>query len=446
MYLQSQAAETPSQRLEDFPFVIISPDSVSTLPSISDEEFYRISASVRFSAGKSVVYADSPFVRAWNDSIVGLVNKGHLQLRKVMIRGAASPEGGYSLNKRLGRQRSRALLTELRRNLHWQYHPSDVQLTNVNEDYAHLVLLMREARDRDAERVARMVERHHGDEPAIKEELMAADGGRLWNRLKRRYFHYLRTARIVLWFSEPDEAHLPIEPLDHVQADFCVLASTESHLAEPMQYAPELPSEPAGVFEPLLAAKTNMLLDFAPYIPDYGWCPMPNMALEYFFPGAHWSIAASLDMPWHLDPSAHRYFQARNWQLEPRWYAREGRGFFASAYANAVRYGIGLDGTRGIQGEGLGAGIGLGWVFRLGRDSRWHLELSANAGYFWSQYDRYVYGDPVNGEDTGLYYYSWKGNADDFVPRLYRQTWVGPTKAAVTLRYDLLRRKKEGSR
>lgn len=144
----------------------------------------------------------------------------------------------------------------------------------------------------------------------------------------------------------------------------------------------------------------------------------------------------------------HKYFQARNYQLETRRYFKPEMtfsGWFLSAYAHACMYGVGLDSKRGWQGEGAGAGLGAGYVLPLGKSRSWKMEFSIQAGYFYTGYDQYVYKDPVTGEDTGLYYYNWTGSAEDFVPRQYRWSWVGPTRVGISLSYDLFKRKREGS-
>lgn len=198
---------------------------------------------------------------------------------------------------------------------------------------------------------------------------------------------------------------------------------------------------------PLFAVKTNLLLDFAPYIPQYGWAPVPNVALEYYPRMSHWTVGASLDIPWWKNSGSHRYFQARNYQVEVRRYFRYGyTGWYLSAGVQGCLYGLGLNSKQGWQGEGAGVGAGAGYVLPLTRDKRLKLELSLQLGYFYTWYDPYVFGDPVNGEVNGLYYYNWTGDADDFRARQYRWGWFGPTRVGVTLSYDLILRKKEGQR
>lgn len=216
----------------------------------------------------------------------------------------------------------------------------------------------------------------------------------------------------------------------------------------------------------LLSVKSNLLFDLA-YMP-FGYndfCPIPNVAIEYYPLHGHFTYGAMFDCPWWKgDITNHKYFQVRNYTLETRYYFRSGdvdkrgigngaafKGLYLSAYAHATLYCIGwrdkkktatpgtLDG-HGWVGEGAGAGLGIGYVMPLGKNEHWRLELSAQFGVFWTKYDPYVYGCPVENVKDGLYYYDYKGDADLFKKREYKLTWLGPTRVGVTISYDLLYR------
>ena len=69
----------------------------------------------------------------------------------------------------------------------------------------------------------------------------------------------------------------------------------------------------------VLAMKTNLLF-YGAYIPGYDrWCPIPNVALEFFPKKGHFTFGASFDMPWWQDYQAHKYFQVRHYQVEARY-------------------------------------------------------------------------------------------------------------------------------
>lgn len=195
------------------------------------------------------------------------------------------------------------------------------------------------------------------------------------------------------------------------------------------------------LYTPLLALKTNLLLDAA-YVPQYGMCPLPNLGIEYFPRKGYWTLGASLDIPWWKSEPENKYFQARNWQVEVRRYlfcpSSEFRRLYLQGYAHVCRYSISFNRNKAWEGEGAGGGVGIGYVWDLGR--RWRLEVGAQAGMFVSKYDPYVYGDPIDHVDNGYYYFDWEGRADEFQLRQYRYTWIGPTRVGITITYNLFLR------
>ena len=237
----------------------------------------------------------------------------------------------------------------------------------------------------------------------------------------------------------------------------------------------------------VLAIKTNLLF-YGVYMPGYNrWCPLPNVAVEYYPTKGHFTFAASLDMPWWQNYDAHKYFQVRNYQVEGRYYLKvrgerysEERhnyrnnlrtkedvkqttgiagiagaasvasetgapaytGWYLQGYVNGGVFGICFDADRGWVGEGFGAGVGVGYVLPVSRDGHWRLELGLQAGFFTCKYDPYQYENPVDPSYVDhLYYYKWTFDPSLFKKRQYHWYWVGPTRIGVTLSYDLLYRR-----
>lgn len=205
----------------------------------------------------------------------------------------------------------------------------------------------------------------------------------------------------------------------------------------------------------MLSFKTNLLFDVA-YMPGYNrWCPIPNVAIEYYPKNGHFTYGASFDFPWWQDYDAHKYFQIRNYQLEARYYLRRGdidinppgegaafRGLYFQGYGNIGLFGICFDADRGWVGEGFGAGLGVGYVAQLSKKGHWRLEFGLQAGFFRCKYDPYQYENPVDPSyHDNLYYYKWSQDPELFKKRQYRYTWLGPTRIGVTLTYDLLYRR-----
>ena len=182
-------------------------------------------------------------------------------------------------------------------------------------------------------------------------------------------------------------------------------------------------------------------------MPGYNrFCPIPNVGIEYYPLHGHFTYGASFEGPWWQNYSKHKYFQLRNYQLHTRYYLRSGetgfRGFFVSAYAHAYLYNICFGEKRGWEGEGWGAGVGLGWAIPLGRSKHWRLDIGLQAGFLNTRYDPYQWLCPIDPDyDKEQYYYKWYGDAKDFRKRKHIYNWMGPTRLEITLSYDLLYRR-----
>ncbi len=429
--------------LDKYPYVIVlDKDSVV---DITDSLFYRISRKVIFPVNKYVIPENSEFRRESAHELMPYLNDRFYRLEEIVMRGAASPEGPYRWNVFLSEHRLQALLTLI--NEHSRVPLEDeLKRVEIPEDYIYLLRLMKGKADRDYDRVAEVVNRLiNTDQRQLKLELQQMDGGRLWRRLLREYFPQTRAARVVLVFRKYDPGKVrkvePVKPL----------------ITAPAKLPPPPPLPFVLARRELLSVKTNLLLDAA-YMPGYNrWCPIPNIAIEYYPLHGHFTYGASVDFPWWQDYDGHKYFQVRNYQLETRYYFKSGdvrergygrgpafRGWYVQAYGHMGLYSICFEATLGWVAEGVGCCRGLGYVMPLGRKGNWRLEFGAQFGFFWTKYDPYQYECPVDPtEHDNLYYYKWSNDADLFRERQYRFTWFGPTRVGITLSYDLLYRKRK---
>ena len=432
---------------------------------LSDSVFYKIARSVIFPVNKFHIEENSGFYQELVYDIIPDMNARGYRLESITIRGAASPEGPYTWNQFLGKARMKTLYDLIDSNMEQPSCEDCLKKTDIAEDYRYLLYMMAEADDKDYDRVKELVDRYNDSNiQLLKQRLMALDGGTLWKRLLHRYFPELRAARVVLFFKQvvgvqkmQDELKKPDEP---------AIAMPDMALVPPSM--PVMP--PPVVREPrreLLSVKTNLLFDFA-YMPGgyNAFCPIPNVAIEYYPKHGHFTYGAMFDCPWWQGGTKnHKYFQVRNYTLETRYYLKSGdidqrppgqgaafRGLYFSAYVHTGLYGIGWSDTKGFdypgamgghgwQGEGGGAGIGLGYVLPISKMGHWRLEFLAQFGYFRSKYDPYIYGCPVEEKNDGLYYYVWYRDADEFQERQYRFDWLGPTRVGIQVSYDLLYRK-----
>lgn len=425
----------------------------------TDSVFINHSRPIEFVVNKiNVSDAD----RRWiTDSLIPQLRA--LGKRGIILgRATASPEGPADNNRRLAHSRRQAVDALLSS---YGIDTRRIRYDVVAQDFPLLHTLMWMQHDKQLPVVETLMRRYLGDDflsvdvnkgEQLKQALKKVDGGRLWQRILHRYFPQLRAVRIMAI----DEKLVDVPQLSE-------LASADNLGAWQLLTFPSTPSPAVHALVPynaqlmshprreLLSVKTNLLFDFA-YMPGYDrFCPIPNVAVEYYPLHGHFTYGASFDGPWWQHYKAHKYFQLRNYQLHTRYYLRSGdiayrrpgegaafKGLFFSAYAHAYLYNICFGEKRGWEGEGWGAGLGIGYVVPLGRSEHWRLEFGLQAGYLQTDYDPYQWRCPVDPDkDTELYYYKWYGDAKDFKKRQHRYTWLGPTRLEVTLSYDLLYRK-----
>lgn len=436
------------------------------------ETFYNEALAVIFKVNMNNVDQIDPELQNFLDHMAPVIMSGRYPWAYLQVRAAASPEGPYKNNVRLAQTRKDFLMRLFET---YGFKIDNTKIEVVNEDYELLWYRMYQKNDPATDIVNDILDKYDGDEPAIKKALMAYDGGRLWKRLKETYFPELRASRFMLVLpadsNGPDMADMPTNPDGGAEEVEEERALAPLHIPvrvrkmlvvmprirpRDMMFHTLEPQDPL-VFKPkpdpklprreMISIKTNALMDLA-YVPQYGFCPLWNVGLEYYPRYGHVTGQVSLDIPWWQNrASEHKYFQARNYQAEARWYFnRDGvfRGWYASAYGNLTKYGIGFSAKKGWQGEGFGGGIGGGWVMPIFRKyEHLRVEFGAQAGVFLTKYDPYVYGCPVEKKDDGLYYYNWTGDADFFKKRQYRFKWLGPTRLGVTVTYDIIYRKRQ---
>ena len=425
-------------QLPECPFVYVAETFTTTPPTFPDSLFDQVARGLRFKVNRTELMPNDPFVAYYNDTLVPLLNKMDLVFCGVIVKGAASPEGPYENNVRLSRERTIRLMEFLR-------GESDVMRfdnTNTNfitEDYGYLVTLMRKANDPEAEKVAEIWKQCNGDEKQCKQKLRAYNGGRTWNRLLKEYFPTLRQSRVVLLYA-PNPLHTMLgirtQPADtHLDSIRDLPRTGPWNPGEPKQYTRRH----------MVAIRTNLIHDLA-IVPRFGFAPGVNVQLEYYPLDGHYTANAGFTFTNHRHWDDYKFCQVRDGQLEVRRYFKGGGEFigtYLSAYAEGTVYGIGFNKEKGWEGEGSGAGLGIGYTRPLNKKGNLRLELSLCGGVFVTRYDPYVYGNPLNGVEDGLYYYNYNGNASDFKERNHRFVWLGPTNAGIHLTYDIIYRKRK---
>ena len=446
---------------DQYPFIRILADDEEP-QELTDEAFFDQSASIIFPVNGTELPIGSPLLRELEQNVIPQMNSDSLRIVRMVFRGAASPEGPFEVNQRLGQQRVQALYDFFASRITAPMAGSQLTIQSDIEDYRSLCIMMKRAGDPDYEVVRAICSQHlpNKEFAKLKEKLQKANGGKLWTRLLREYFPQLRAARFVIYLqkiqpmvpTKPIETAKPTEDITNLEP---VIPTTPiSSIVVPEEPVITLPDTLPR--REVLSVKTNMLF-YGVYMPGYDrWCPIPNVAIEYYPKSGHFTFGASFDCPWWQNYRKHKYFQIRNYQLETRYYLKPAQsptvppsekapaysGWYLQGYANMGIFGICFDANRGWVGEGLGAGVGVGYVMPISKNGHWRLEFLLQAGWFGCKYDPYKYENPVDPTyHDDLYYYKWTLSPSLFKKRQYRWNWLGPTRVGITLTYDLLYRR-----
>lgn len=453
------SAQPDSAFYSRYPYVIIIDEGEDD--NVSDADFYKYAASVVFKVSRWDLPQTDKTFRELKETVLPRISSDSLKIVRIRMRGAASPEGPQDFNKFLSEHRQQALYDFIKDYVDVPQGDSLV-LETETEDYNYLYKRMMQDGDPDCERVKQLFDEYmpRGRYSELKRRLQQLDGGRVWRRMLVTYFPSLRAARMVIVCQRP-ASPLPVQSVEPQPI-------TEPEVEQPVVVKPAVPIVPTDTARQktevwmeryarreLLSVKTN-LLGYVGYMPNYGrYCPIPNVAIEYYPLRGHFTYGASFDFPWWQNYWQHKYFQIRNYQLESRYYFRRGdielrpegqgaayKGLYLQAYGNIAVFGICFDERRGWEGEVFGAGLGVGYVLPLGKREHWRMEFQLQVGFLYGGYDPYQWENPVNpAYQDHLYYYDWTQKPSFFKKRQYRFTWVGPTRIGVTLSYDLLYRK-----
>jgi len=443
-----------------YPFIrFIDAQEDATLVRLSDKDFLDKAGKVVFKVSSYNTYTNDTLLHLLKKEIFPRIKQDSLRLRRIIVRGASSPDGPVPGNRMLSRRRSEALTLFLRAHLSVPVDEENLSTEVVTEDYSLLLVMMERANDPASGIVRSLCEQHlpRYEYTILKNKLRLLQRGILWNHLKKEYFPELRAARLVLVFDKPE---VPAQPEKTETPEITEIPETPE-VDVPVDVPVDVNVPVRVPRRELLSVKTNLLL-YGFYLPGgYNrWCPIPNVALEYYPKHGHFTYGASIDFPWWRSYYEYKFFQVRNYQLEARYYFRSGdirkripgqgaafRGWYLQGYFGAGLFNICFDKDSGYEGEYLGGGIGAGYVLPLTKKGHWRLEFQLQAGVVYGKYDPYQWENLINpAVHDKLYYYRWTGAAEDFKLRQYRFSWIGPTRVGITLTYDLLykRVKKKG--
>lgn len=373
----------------------------------------------------------------------------------IIGRASASPEGSLHINTQLANARKASMNALLSS---YGINTNLIRYDVAPMDFPLMRALMKLRKDDYLPVVDSLMNQYAADVVLLKEAMIRQDRGKLWQHLYHNYFPSLRSVRIMA-IKRAEKEEDKREEIERKENEREKIEIEKIEKIEKIEEIEKIEKEETEGDErrELMSVKTNLLFDLA-YMPGYNrFCPIPNVAIEFYPLRGHFTYGASFDGPWWKHYSKHKYFQLRNYQVHTRYYLRRGdieerepgkgaafKGFFFSAYAHAYLYNICFSEKRGWEGEGWGAGIGAGYVMPIDRKEHWRLEFGLQLGYLNTLYDPYQWRCPVDPDtDANRYYYKWYGNAKDFKKRQHSYSWIGPTRVEITLSYDLIYRHKE---
>lgn len=343
----------------------------------------------------------------------------------VLLCGAASPEGGDLLNRRLARGRLDALEKVVRAEI--DIPDSVITRADSYIPWRDLRSLVEESDLKCKDEVISILEEKSGPEVCRSGEradsrivkLKQLDGGRVWRQLNSRFFKYLRNACAVLVTCRREDVPLSGPAVSADSAEV-FLEPAEASIEEADSIVPEA-ENPAR----RLSLKSNAV----------GWgLAIANVAVEIDM-ARHWSFS----LPVYY--SAWNYFKStvkfRTFAVQPEvryWLRDENEGAFAGAHFGMAYYNIATNGAYRYQDHdkrspALGGGLSVGYRMPIGGDGRWKLELSVGAGIYRLHYDKF---------------HNTPRTKDGLLVNSVKKTYAGIDRVAVSVAYSFDLKRKGG--
>ncbi len=381
------------------------------------------SATVHFAQSHANISLSLSENRTQLDSIVGFIHRNNaLTLRRVHVRGAASPEGTYAINERLSRERADAIFDYISSR---EALPDSVTaFTFLGRDWRGLRSLV-EADTRVPYRseVLQILDQTiaaGADNVAASNRglarLRALHGGAPYRYMYSRLFPSLRVSDIFVQYQAPKvEAPEPVFVIDTVPADTII---EEITVEEIPTYIPGSVAECRPFY---MGLKTNLLYDAA---------ALPSIGAEFYL-GKNWSAGINWTYGWWSKDSSHRYWRAYGGDINiRRWFGAKANakpltGHHLGLYFGVVTYDFEFGG-KGYMG-GLPhrtlwdrcnymGGIEYGYSLPVAR--RLNIDFTIGIGYLGGKYLEYEPAAHGKG-------YVWE--------KTMRLNWFGPTKAEISL-------------
>ena len=338
---------------------------------------------------------------------------------KIMVVGAASPEGSIELNRRLSELRAKRLFDHV-----CGYSPlPDTLKTSVfvGRDWRGLLRLVEN--DPGMPGKSETVELLQG---IVSEVEASGNGENKINELKRlrygipyRYmyrnlFPDLRASCLYIWYESKRKSFPAMQVISHLHDTLYLPCKLSPFGGETGGFQS---GEKHGPF--YMAVKTNMLYDAL---------LVPNIGVE-FYVGKNWSLAGNWMYAWWKSDRHHNYWRLYGGDLEVRrWFGRKASekplaGHHIGLYGRIFTYDFETGGPGYMGGKPGGTlwdkmnySVGLEYGYSLPVARRLNLDFVIGVGYWGGEYHKYA---PIDG------HYVWKETR--------RRHWFGLTEAEISL-------------